>query len=334
MQSNGKPTVTQTVTKALIGPESAGQRLDNYLFRQLKGVPKGRVYRMLRDGEVRVCGHRVRPEYKLLEGDVVRIPPVRLAPPPDAGPEALTANPGSALLDRVIYRDDALLVIDKPAGQAVHGGSGISLGVIEQLRLEVAQTQPLRFLELAHRLDRETSGVLVLASKRAALVELHRMLRAGEVRKHYLALATGAWRDALRHVKLPLQRYLDAAGERRVAVDEAGQRAHTIFRLAARYPGFSLLQAELMTGRTHQIRVHLAALGHAIACDGKYGDAAQCRALRPLGLRRMFLHAARLELKHPLTGAPLCIEAPLPADLAAVVQRLAAAADGSQETKP
>lgn len=309
-----------TVTKEFIGPDTAGQRLDNFLFRHLKGVPKSRIYRMLREGEVRVSGKRAKPEYKLAEGDMVRIPPVRVAER-EALPEMGTFS--NALLDRVIYRDDALLVIDKPSGQAVHGGSGISLGVIEQLRLELAQSTPkARYLELAHRLDKETSGVLILALKRSALVELHRMLRAGEISKRYLALATGAWRDPLRHVKLPLQRYLNEEGERRVAVDDEGQRAHTIFRLVRRYDGFSLLDAELKTGRTHQIRVHLAALGHAIAGDEKYGDPDLNRGLKKQGLRRMFLHAARLEMAHPLTKAPLVLESPLPGDLESFLEGL------------
>ncbi len=305
MQSAGKATVT----KVLIGPELAGQRIDNFLVKHLKGVPKSRIYRMLREGEVRVSGRRAKPEYKVAEGDEIRIPPVRVADKPDI-PHASPV--GQPLLDRVLYRDDALLVIDKPAGQAVHGGSGVSLGVIEQLRQELPDA---RFLELAHRLDRETSGVLVLALKRSALVEMHRMLRDGEPKKTYLALATGRWRDPVRHVKLPLQRYLNDDGERRVAVDDEGQRAHTIFRLRRGYADFTLLEAELKTGRTHQIRVHLAALGHPIAGDDKYGRAEVNRALKKRGLRRMFLHAARLEIKHPLSGAPLVVEAPLADDL-------------------
>jgi 23S rRNA pseudouridine955/2504/2580 synthase len=312
MQSPGKATVT----KVLIGPELAGQRIDNFLAKHLKGVPKSRIYRMLREGEVRVSGRRAKPEYKIAEGDEIRIPPVRVADKADT-PEPLSGGP--SLLDRVIYRDDALLVIDKPAGQAVHGGSGISLGVIEQLRQELPQA---RFLELAHRLDRETSGVLVLALKRSALVELHRMLRDGETHKTYLALASGCWRDAVRHVKLPLLRVLNEDGERRVKIDDAGQRAHTVFRLRRSYPEFTLLEAELKTGRTHQIRVHLAAYGHAIAGDDKYGPAELNRALKKRGLRRMFLHAARMELKHPLTGAALTLEAPLAPDLESFLQLL------------
>ncbi|HNQ03771.1 MAG TPA: RluA family pseudouridine synthase [Thiobacillaceae bacterium] len=320
--------VKALVTKECIGPEAEGQRLDNFLFRQLKGVPKGRIYRMLREGEVRVSGRRAKPEYKLMRGDWVRIPPVRVARPEHASHLGVFSQ---ALLDRVIYRDDALLVLDKPAGRAVHGGSGISLGVIEQLRLELPTA---RFLELAHRLDKETSGVLVLALKRASLVELHRMLRAGEVRKHYLALATGQWQDAVRHVRLPLRRYLNEAGERRVAVDEAGQRAHTIFRLRQRFAGFSLLEAQLMTGRTHQIRVHLAASGHAIAGDDKYGDALINREMRGQGLRRMFLHASRLEMEHPLTRVPLILEAPLPPELESFLRTGLGCGTAPTQTRP
>jgi 23S rRNA pseudouridine955/2504/2580 synthase len=212
----------------------------------------------------------------------------------------------------VLYRDDALLVIDKPAGQAVHGGSGVSLGIIEQLRQELPDA---RFLELAHRLDKETSGILVLALKRSALVELHRMLRDGEPKKTYLALAVGEWRDPLRHIKLPLHKFLTEDGERRVEVNDDGQRAHTIFRRIKVAGGFSLLEAELKTGRTHQIRVHLAAVQHPIAGDTKYGNPELNRQLKYQGLKRMFLHSARLEIRHPLTGAELKLEAPLPAEL-------------------
>jgi 23S rRNA pseudouridine955/2504/2580 synthase len=305
MQSTGKAAVT----KVSIGSEQAGQRLDNFLFRMLKGVPKSRIYRMLREGELRVSGRRSKPEYKLVEGDEVRIPPVRVAEPAPTPAHGPITNP---LLDRVLYRDDALLVIDKPAGQAVHGGSGVSLGIIEQLRQELPDA---RFLELAHRLDKETSGILVLALKRSALVELHRMLRDGEPKKTYLALAVGEWRDPLRHIKLPLHKFLTEDGERRVEVNDDGQRAHTIFRRIKVAGGFSLLEAELKTGRTHQIRVHLAAVQHPIAGDTKYGNPELNRQLKYQGLKRMFLHSARLEIRHPLTGAELKLEAPLPAEL-------------------
>jgi 23S rRNA pseudouridine955/2504/2580 synthase len=212
-----------------------------------------------------------------------------------------------------------MLVLDKPAGQAVHGGSGVSLGIIEQLRRELPEC---RFMELAHRLDKETSGVLLIALKRSALVELHRMLREGEVRKTYLTLATGHWRDKLRNVKLPLRKFHTDDGERRVVVDAEGQFAHTVFRLVRHCGDFSLLEAELETGRTHQIRVHLASLKHAIAGDDKYGDFELNRALKKQGLRRMFLHAARVALDHPLTGQRMELEAELPEDLNAFLQRL------------
>lgn len=312
MQSSGKATVT----KVKIGEEQAGQRLDNFLFRSLKGVPKSRVYRMLREGEVRVSGRRAKPDYKLEEGDEIRIPPVRVAEP-SAVPHAPKIT--RPLLERVIFRDDSLLVIDKPAGQAVHGGSGVSLGIIEQLRLELPDA---RFLELAHRLDKETSGVLVLALKRSALVELHRMLREGETKKTYLTLALGAWLDPVRHVKLALHKYMTEAGERRVVADEEGQHAHTIFRFVRKAGDFSLLEAELKTGRTHQIRVHLSTLEHPIAGDDKYGDFELNRELKKRGLKRMFLHASRLEMRHPLTGTALTLCAPLPTDLTDFLESL------------
>ncbi len=298
----------EAVTKVIIGEDAAGQRLDNYLFRRLKGVPKSRIYRMLREGEARVNGRRAEPSRRLEAGDEVRIPPLRTAEAASPPPARVTHS----LLARVLYRDDALLALDKPAGQAVHGGSGVSLGIIEQLRLELPQTP---YLELVHRLDKETSGVLVVALKRSALTAMHRMLREGQVRKSYLALAVGAWQGEARHVRLSLQKYVTAAGERRVAVDERGQAAHTVFRLVRHYPGYSLLAAELKTGRTHQIRVHLTALGHPIAGDDKYGDFELNRRLKKQGLKRMFLHAQRLAFAHPLTGAPLELVSPLPDDL-------------------
>lgn len=305
----------EAVTKVVIGEEAAGQRLDNYLFKQLKGVPKSRIYRMLRGGETRVNGRRATPDQRLQAGDEVRIPPVRTAPPA----QAATPRIARSLIDRIVYRDEALLILDKPAGQAVHGGSGVSLGIIEQLRLELPEA---RFLELAHRLDKETSGLLVIALKRAALTALHWMLREGEVRKTYLALAAGEWTGGARHVRLPLHKYVTEAGERRVSVSEEGQAAHTLFRPLRVYAGFSLLEAELHTGRTHQIRVHLASLKHPIAGDDKYGDFELNRALKKRGLKRMFLHAARLAFEHPLNGQPLALESPLPEDLVRFLEQL------------
>jgi 23S rRNA pseudouridine955/2504/2580 synthase len=288
--------------------DSAGQRVDNYLTKRLKGVPKSHIYRILRSGEVRVNSRRVGPDYRLAEGDRLRVPPIRTAK------RAADAQrpPARRLQAHVLYEDEGLLVIDKPAGVAVHGGSGVSHGIVEQLRLERAHAP---FLELAHRLDRETSGVLMLAKRRPALTAVHRELREGRVRKFYLVLVKGAWSDARRSVKLPLNKHVLASGERRVSVSESGLPAHTVFRLQRRWRGYSLLEAELKTGRTHQIRVHLAHLGFPIVGDDKYGDFALNKALAREGLKRMFLHAHRTIIAHPASGAPLVLEATLAADL-------------------
>jgi 23S rRNA pseudouridine955/2504/2580 synthase len=219
----------------------------------------------------------------------------------------------------VILEDEALLVIDKPAGVAVHGGSGVSRGVIEQLRLERPEA---RFLELVHRLDRDTSGVLMLAKRRAALVELHRQLREGQVRKLYLVLVKGVWREGKRSVKAPLHKYVLASGERRVSVGAEGLPAHTVLRLQRAWKDYSLLEAELKTGRTHQIRVHLAHIGYPIAGDDKYGDFALNKTLARQGLKRMFLHASKTVIAHPQGGAALALEAPLPPELKSFVDAL------------
>ena len=298
--------------------EAAGQRVDNYLTRWLKGVPKSHIYRILRSGEVRINSRRIGPNYRMQEGDRLRLPPLRTArrSPVPALP------PGSRLKADIIYEDDFLLVIDKPAGVAVHGGSGISRGVIEQLRLERPEC---RFLELVHRLDRETSGVLLLAKRRSALTALHRQLREGQVQKHYVVLVKGDWQEGKRSVKLPLHKYVLASGERRVSVGRDGMPAHTVFRLQRNWNGFSLLEAELKTGRTHQIRVHLAHLGYPIAGDDKYGDFALNKRLAREGLKRMFLHAAKAVIAHPQGGAMLTLEAPLPPELKAFLATLGAA---------
>ena len=301
----------ETVTFVTVDESGEGQRVDNFLFTCLKGVPKSHIYRILRTGQVRLNGKRVDATNRLAIGDQLRIPPVRTGVV--EGPRPVpTPRSGRRLLDHVLYRDDAILVLDKPSGMAVHGGSGVSFGVIEQLRAELPES---RFLELAHRLDRETSGVLVVACKRSALVRLHDLFRSGGVDKRYLALVPGQWRWPVRHIDLPLYKFLDAQGERRVMVRDDGKPAHTVFRLQQTWPRFSLLEAELKTGRTHQIRVHLAQAGFAIAGDDKYGDFALNREWAREGLKRMFLHARRLAMPHPLTGVPLQVEAPLPADL-------------------
>jgi 23S rRNA pseudouridine955/2504/2580 synthase len=292
--------------------DAAGQRIDNYLMRLAKGVPKSHIYRILRAGEVRVNGRRVRPVHRLETGDEVRIPPLRLSPTP---PPPLAGKPLP-----VVYEDDALLVIDKPAGLAVHGGSGVSHGAIERLRV---QRPDASVLELAHRLDRETSGLLIVAKKRSALTALHGMLRTGKMEKRYLALLSGQWPNPLQHIRAPLHKYLTETGERRVRVDAAeGKPAHSIVRLIERWPRFSLVEVELKTGRTHQIRVHMAHLGFPLCGDDKYGDFALNKRLASSGLRRMFLHAAKLAFLHPLSGEPLTLEAPLPEELRAFLSRL------------
>lgn len=315
------------VREVRIDEAAAGQRVDNFLVRTLKGVPKSHLYRILRSGEVRVNGRRAGPDTRLAEGDRVRLPPVRTGGP--VAPAAVTAaviRAGERLA--VLHEDDDLLAIDKPAGIAVHGGSGVAHGVIERLR---AARPGARFLELVHRLDRETSGVLLIAKKRAALTALHAAWRAGEVDKRYQVLVRGRWRDARRVVRLPVHRYLTKDGERRVRVADDGQHAQTTFRRIRTWPGdtpLALLEAELHTGRTHQIRVHLTHLGYPLAGDDKYGDFAWNRALAERGLRRMFLHAASLALAHPRTGEALLIVSPLPADLAGFVATLGSATSG------
>ena len=301
----------ESVTWIEIDEESAGQRIDNFLFRQLKGVPKSHVYRILR-GEVRVNKKRINQTYRLQTGDRLRIPPIRVAEKPDTSFVPACEFP-------VLFRDEALLAIDKPAGTAVHGGSGVSFGVIEQLRRARPQA---KCLELVHRLDRETSGVLLVAKKRSALTAMHEIMREGNSDKRYLTLVLGAWQNAKQHVKLPLHKFDTPQGEKRVMVREDGQTAHTIFTLQQRWPGFSLLEAQLKTGRTHQIRVHLSHLGFPIAGDAKYGDFARNKELMKQGLKRMFLHAHAIAFNHPLTGEPLRITAPLAPELQKFLDRL------------
>jgi 23S rRNA pseudouridine955/2504/2580 synthase len=298
----------------------AGQRVDNFLRRLLKGVPKSHIYRILRNGEVRVNKKRVRPDARLAVGDDLRIPPVRTG----AQPEQSRRMAAPPIEPSILFEDDALIAVDKPAGLAVHGGSGVSFGLIERLR---AGRPNARFLELVHRLDRDTSGVLLVAKKRAALLALHATLREGLADKRYLVLVRGRWRDAKRRVELPLVKFVTGSGERQVRVEHAGGRvACTVFYRRQVWPDaappVSLLEAELATGRTHQIRVHLTHLGFPLAGDDKYGDFDWNRTLAREGLRRMFLHAWQLSLPHPVDRRPLTFESPLPADLAGFLARL------------
>lgn len=309
-----------SVIKTIVSEEDQGQRLDNYLLRVCKGVPRSRIYHCVRSGEVRVNSGRVEVSYRLRAGDLLRIPPLRMAErKSDRDAEIVDGKAVKADLP-VIFEDEALLAIDKPAGIAVHGGSGVSFGVIEALRRQRPQA---RFLELAHRLDRETSGVLLVGKKRSALNALHDLFRAGGgVDKRYLVLVSGRWMDPLRNVRLPLLKYEQPSGEKRVRVADEGKPAHTVFRLVARWQRYSLLEAELKTGRTHQIRVHLAHLGYPIAGDDKYGDFTLNRELQREGLKRMFLHARRVSLPHPLSGEALVLEAPLPPALRSFLHHL------------
>lgn len=308
-----------------ISGEDAGQRIDNFLLRICKGVPKSHIYRILRSGEVRVNKGRVDQTYRLESDDIVRIPPLRMA--------EKTAPVTPAADFPILYEDDYLLIIDKPAGTAVHGGSGVSYGVIEQLR---AKRPDAKFLELVHRLDRETSGILLVAKKRSALKHLHEQIRSGTVDKRYLTLVHGDWKNARQHVKLPLYKYSTSEGEKRVRVQEGGMASHTIFNRLRQYDEYTLLEAELKTGRTHQIRVHLASSGFVIAGDDKYGDFALNRQLQKIDaqgnrLKRMFLHAYKITFMHPETGETMTINSPLAAECTHFLDGLDASAETIQD---
>ena len=307
-----------------VDAESAGQRLDNFLLRQLKGVPKTHVYRIIRSGEVRINKGRASADTRVNAGDQVRLPPVRVSEKMADKAE----RPAPAREFPLLLEDEHLIAIDKPAGTAVHGGSGVSFGVIEQLR----QARPqARFLELVHRLDRETSGILLVAKKRSALTQLQDQFRQRETGKTYLALVVGAWPARKKLIDTPLHKYLQPDGERRVRVttpeDPDAMRAITLVKVRsmlperpdAGLPAFTLLEVTIKTGRTHQIRVHLASQGHPIAGDEKYGDFELNRQLQRQGLKRMFLHAWRLQFDHPASGVRTELLAPLPPDLATFV---------------
>jgi 23S rRNA pseudouridine955/2504/2580 synthase len=310
------------VQQVEIDEGSEGQRLDNFLIKLLKGVPKTHVYRVIRSGEVRVNKGRAAADTRLAIGDMVRVPPVRMADPSAVPPAPAREFP-------VVFEDEHLIALNKPAGVAVHGGSGVSSGVIEQLR----QARPTaRFLELVHRLDKETSGLLLIAKKRSALVALQEQFRSRETGKTYAALVIGAWPASRKVIDVALHKFLTGEGERRVrAVDEDnedGRRSITLVRIAQAYAGFTLLDVTIKTGRTHQIRVHLAHEGHPIAGDEKYGDFAVNKALargeavKGARFERMFLHARRLRFEHPASGEAIELEAPLPAECSAFLQSL------------
>lgn len=301
-----------------IDAERAGQRIDNYLLAVLKGVPKTLIYKILRKGEVRVNKGRVKPTYRLQTGDVVRVPPLRLSAPKTAEPPDSVLK---RLADSVIYEDDGLLIINKPSGIAVHGGSGLSYGVIEGLR-KLYAAQHLQ-LELVHRLDRDTSGCLVIAKKRSALRRMHELMRENKVCKRYAALCKGHWRGDERRIDAPLAKF-ERSGERMVHVSAGGKDAASIFRVRSRFENATLLEVELITGRTHQIRVHSLHAGHPLAGDDKYGDPDFNQAMKAFGLRRLFLHAASLRFPWGDDGRALQIEAPLPEALQQVLAALPA----------
>nr|WP_280192176.1 RluA family pseudouridine synthase [Delftia sp. PS-11]KAJ8741730.1 RluA family pseudouridine synthase [Delftia sp. PS-11] len=319
---NRSPDAAHAAVRLIeVDADSAGQRLDNFLIRHLKGVPKTHVYRIIRSGEVRVNKGRASAETRIAAGDLVRVPPVRISEKVAEKAE----RPAPARDFPALLEDEHLIAIDKPAGVAVHGGSGVSFGVIEQLR----QARPqCRFLELVHRLDRETSGILLVAKKRSALTHLQDQFRERETGKTYLALVQGTWPASRKVIDLPLHKYLQADGERRVRVttadDPDGMRSVTLVRVRSTLapqpllglPAMSLLEVTIKTGRTHQIRVHLSSQGHPIAGDDKYGDFDLNRRLQKQGLKRMFLHAWRLQFTHPASGERVELRAELPDELA------------------
>ncbi len=312
MENGDRPTVQWVDIEA----GQAGQRIDNFLLRVLKGVPKSRIYRLLRKGEVRVNRGRIRADYRLKAGDQVRIPPVRVTEP-------RASNPAQGAIDTlarsILYEDERLLVLDKPSGMAVHGGSGLSYGVIEALR---ALRPNAPYLELVHRLDRDTSGCLLIAKRRSELRTLHELLRRGAVEKRYLLLVRGDWSQGPWKIDAPLRKNQVRSGERMVRVDDEGRRALTHFRFLEGYGNASLMEAELKTGRTHQIRVHAAHAGHPLAGDDKYGDAAFNRELRQKGLKRLFLHAHFVAFRDAERDREIEVSAPLAPDLRKLIQQL------------
>ena len=314
--SQGQAKDYPKVRQVSVSADEAGQRIDNFLARHLKGVPKSHIYRIIRRGEVRVNSGRKRAQYKVCAGDTVRIPPVRVSAAP-----AVKVRPGRGLEDRILYENSRCLVLNKPSGMAVHGGSGLSYGVIEAMR---AGRPEAPYLELAHRLDRGTSGCLVLAKRRSFLRAFQQQLRDGVVVKRYLALLSGAWAGGRQTVTAPLRKNLLRGGERMVSVDESGKQAISVFNPLTRFRDATLVEVELKTGRTHQIRVHAAHIGHPLAADEKYGDPAFNQTMKALGLRRMWLHAHYLEFMEAAEGEQIAVSAPLGDELKAVIDRLEA----------
>lgn len=315
-QLNENATKSRSVSYLTVDSAFAGQRIDNFLIARLKGVPKSRIYRMLR-GEVRVNKKRVQPSYRLQENDSIRIPPVQM------GEKATVVPPSEQtqafLVSRILYEDEQLLIINKPSGMSVHGGSTVRVGIIEALR---AKFPRLPQLELAHRLDSDTSGCLILAKKRSALRELHALLREGKVRKIYWALTKGQWKPAEHRIDAPLQKHHLKGGERIVKVHPEGKASLTVFRPLEFYNGATLVEVHLYTGRTHQIRVHAQHVEHPIAGDERYGDSLFNQKIQKQGLKRLFLHAKSIELTLPSRDKLIRVVAPLDEDLQTVLKTL------------
>lgn len=305
------------VTWVDVDDEMAGQRIDNFLITHLKGVPRTLVYRILRKGEVRVNKKRVKALYKIQSGDLIRVPPVRTSEEKAAAP--VSGGLAKSLEDAVLYEDAELIILNKPSGLAVHGGSGVNLGLIEALR----QIRPqAKFLELVHRLDRDTSGCVMIAKKRSALKKLHEDLRLKRINKIYQALVVGSWSKRKLHVKAPLRKNELKSGERVVKVSPEGKESHTEFRVLEHFEHLTLVEARPITGRTHQIRVHCLFAGHPIVGDDKYGDDHINREMKEVGIKRLFLHAGELRLRSPSTGAPIIVKAPLEEKLVNALKKL------------
>jgi len=318
--TNIEQSAGNSVEMATIDEQNAGQRIDNFLLSRLKGVPRSRIYRILRKGEVRVNKGRIKATYRLQSGDVVRIPPVRRSE--QKQPQEISPGLRKLLLDAILYEDDDLLILDKPSGLAVHGGSGIKSGLIESIRTIKPEWA---VLELAHRIDRETSGCLILAKRRSSLNALHDLFRAGQINKGYLTLVAGKWNSEHNVIDAPLDRNNREEGERTVRVSDQGKPAISHFRLLSIYRrkmSCSMLEVRIDTGRTHQIRVHAAHVGHAVLGDDRYGDRETNRKLAKLGLKRLFLHAHELEFRLPGSEATIHVHAPLPVDLRQILDKL------------
>jgi len=314
LSEKAKPSVTFYTAEV----DDAGQRIDNFLIKTLKGVPKSMLYRLLRKGEIRVNKKRIKPEYKLVTDDVIRVAPIRISD--EQAPVSTKLNIVANLEQHILFEDDCLLVLNKPSGMAVHGGSGLSFGVIEALR---ALRPQAKMLELVHRLDRDTSGCLVVAKKRSALRHLHEQLRSKQVQKFYHALVKGQWSAKLTKVTEALKKNDLKSGERVVVVDNVqGKESETRYRIIQNFQFATLVRAFPVTGRTHQIRVHCQCKGHAIAGDNKYGDTEFDKQMQLIGLKRLFLHAASIEFNHPKTEQRIKIEAPLDKTLQQVLNKL------------